>query len=162
IIAASRTRAMELHAPRTVACSTVRQRAIGQPPPPWLRLAPMSSRESAAAAARFLVPAVALTFALGVASCGSQSGTSTFLPPGPPTKAPPGNTVLYAAMTVGNRIDAYRLGTDGLLPSKPFDTIFLNQPHRLAIGDGVLYATLTDQIVAMKLGADGSLPSIPT
>lgn len=110
--------------------------------------------------ARFLVLAVIL--GAGLAACGTGGGLSTDLPAGKPTKAPPGNRVLYVAMAHGGRIDAYRLGTDGLLPSKPFSSIFVTNPRRLALSGDVLYATLSDRIVSMKLGADGSLPNTPS
>ena len=96
-----------------------------------------------------------------LAACGTDGGTSAFLPPGPPTSAPPGNLVLYAAQSQGNRIDAFRLGTDGLLPERPFDTIFVENPRRLAIANDVLYATLADNVVAIRLGEDGSLAAEP-
>jgi hypothetical protein len=110
----------------------------------------------------FAMPLAVLAFAAQLTACGSDGGVATFLPPGPPTSAGPGNLVLYAAMAAGNRIDAFRLGTDGLLPSEPFDSIFVAEPRRIAVANGVLYATLIDRIIAVKLGADGSMPSIPS
>jgi len=97
-----------------------------------------------------------------VSACGAGGGTSTELPAGPPTSAAPGNLVLYVAMAQGDRIDAYRLGVDGLLPSNPFDTIFVENPRRLAIADGVLHAALGDRIISLTLGEDGSLPAEPS
>ena len=109
--------------------------------------------------------AALLVSAAWLAACGGSGGSdgkAAFLTPGPPTDAPPGNTILYAAMSRGNRIDAFRLGTDGLLPERAFDSIAVHNPRRLAVANGVLYASLDDQIVSMKLGADGSLPDVPT
>src|SRR5689334_10665627 len=97
-----------------------------------------------------------------LASCGADGGTASFLTPGPTTSAPPGNTILYAASSRGDRIDAYRLGTDGLMPAAPFDSLFIANPRRLAIRDGVLYATTFDRVISARLGADGSLPEVPT
>ena len=116
----------------------------------------------AARAARFLVLATIVATGLSLAACGTDGGVSALLPPGPATTAPPGDTVIYAAMTLGNRIDAYRLGSDGLLPSKPFSSIFVTSPRRLTIAGDVLYATLFDRVISIKLGADGSLPNTPT
>jgi 6-phosphogluconolactonase (cycloisomerase 2 family) len=108
--------------------------------------------------------AISLAIAAGASlpSCGTDGGVSAFLPPGPPTQAPPGDVVVYAAMAHGNRIDAFRLGEDGLLPSQPFDSIHVINPRRLAVANGVLYATLFDSVVSIQLGANGSLPSEPT
>lgn len=119
----------------------------------------MSLLSAAARPARFVALAVILTLGAGLSACGTGGGTSAELPPGQPTKAPPGNLVLYVAMALGNRIDAYRLGSDGLLPSKPFSTIFVDNPRRLALSGNTLYATLTDRIVSIRLGADGTLPN---
>ena len=112
--------------------------------------------------ARHVVLALSIALGAGLAACGTGGGLSTDLPPGKPTEAGPGNVVLYVAMAHGDRIAAFRLGTDGLLPSKPFSTIYVNNPRRLALGDGVLYATLADRVIAMKLGTDGSLPDNPS
>jgi 6-phosphogluconolactonase (cycloisomerase 2 family) len=122
----------------------------------------MRSKQVAARAARILVLGAVVAIGANLAACGGSGGISADLPPGPPTKAPPGNLVLYVAESQGNRINAYRLGTDGLLPSKPFDTIAVNNPRRLALGDGVLYATLDTRIVSMTLGPNGELPTVPT
>src|SRR5512140_256913 len=122
----------------------------------------MSFSTVAARAARALFVTLVVALGANLTACGSQSGTSSDLPPGKPTKAPPGDLVLYAAMSLGNRIDAYRLGTDGLLPSKPFDTIFVDNPRRLALAGNVLYATLKDQIISIQLGSDGSMPDKPS
>jgi 6-phosphogluconolactonase (cycloisomerase 2 family) len=40
--------------------------------------------------------------------------------------------------------------------------MFAENPRRLAVADGVLYATLEDSVVSMRLGADGSMPAKPT
>lgn len=122
----------------------------------------MSSSSVAARAARVLPLALLVSAAASLSSCGTDDGVSSFLPPGRATTAPPGNLVMYVAQAVGDRIDAFRLGTDGLLPAQPFDTISVHNPRRLAIANGTLYATLEDQIVSMRLGADGSLPTVPT
>jgi len=122
----------------------------------------MSFLPAAARTARLLPFALAAAIAANLVSCGSDDGTDSFLPPGPSTQAPPGDVVLYASMARGNRIDAYRLGSDGLMPRDPFDTIFVENPRRLAVANGVLYATLDEQIISMRLGPDGSLPSVPT
>ncbi len=98
---------------------------------------------------------------LAVASCGAGSGTSSDLPPGPTTTAPPGNTVLYVTMAQGDRVDAYRLGSDGLLPAAPFSTMHVTNPRRLVLGDGVLHVATEDRIVSARLGADGALPAGP-
>ncbi|MFN2427883.1 MAG: beta-propeller fold lactonase family protein [Candidatus Binatia bacterium] len=116
----------------------------------------------AAPALRLLCFALILTAGANLTSCGADGGKDSFLPPGPATQAPPGNLVLYVAMARGNRIDAYRLGTDGLLPEDPFDTLFVVNPRRLAVENGVLYATLFDRVISARLGADGSLPVEPT
>ena len=122
----------------------------------------MSFSSVAARAARILSLALFVVVGANLTSCGSSGGNDSFLPPGPPTDAPPGDLVVYAAMGRGNRIDAYRLGSDGLLPSLPFDTIFVENPRRLAVANGVLYATLFDRVIGMRLAADGSLPSVAT
>ncbi|MBI5504148.1 MAG: hypothetical protein HY899_05080 [Deltaproteobacteria bacterium] len=98
---------------------------------------------------------------MATASCGAGSGTSSDLPPGPTTTAPPGNIVLYVTMAQGDRVDAYRLGTDGLLPAAPFSTMHLTNPRRLTINDGILYVATEDRIVSARLGQDGALPVGP-
>ena len=122
----------------------------------------MSSSSIAARAARLLFIALVVAFGANLSACGTGGGTSSDLPAGPPTEAPPGNLVLYAAMAHGDRIEAFRLGTDGLLPSEAFSSIPADNPRRLAVADGVLYASLSDRIISMKLGSDGSLPDAPT
>jgi 6-phosphogluconolactonase (cycloisomerase 2 family) len=129
---------------------------------PWLTVAAMLFHRPAAKAARAFVFGATVAVGAGLAACGSDGGTSSFLPPGDPTTAAPGDIVLYAAMAQGDRIDAFRLGEDGLLPAEPFDTITLDNPRRLAVMDGVLYATIFDRVVAMRLGPNGSLPDVPT
>ena len=120
------------------------------------------SRLAASPKLRPFLPAAVAAYALGLAACGTDGGTSSFLTPGPPTSAPPGDTVIYAAMALGDRIDAYRLGTDGLMPARPFDTIFVENPRRLTVANGVLYASIFDRIISIELGADGSMPISPT
>lgn len=101
--------------------------------------------------------------ALALAACGVGGGTEVGLPPGPETAGPPGNVVLYAAMSRTDRVEAYRLGTDGLLPREPFDFLRLgDNPRRLTVNDGILYVALAEEIVSIRLGADGSLPAAPT
>ncbi len=106
--------------------------------------------------------AVALATVLSVSACGAGAGTETALPPGPPTSAPPGNAVLYVAQAQGGRVDAFRLGSDGLLPNAPFSSINLLNPRRLLVGDGVLYVAMLDRVVSLELGNDGSLPQAAT
>lgn len=99
--------------------------------------------------------------ALATVSCGAGAGTSSDLPPGPTTSAPPGNVVLYVTMAQGDRVDAYRLGTDGLLPAAPFSTMHVTNPRRLTLADGVLQVATEDRIVSARLGHDGALPAGP-
>jgi hypothetical protein len=122
----------------------------------------MPSTSFGARALRFLVVPLAIAAGASLPSCGTDGGVSTFLPPGPPTQAPPGDVVIYAAMSLGNRIDAFRLGEDGLLPAQPFDTIHVANPRRVVVEDGVLYATLFDRVISVRLAADGSMPIAPT
>ncbi|RMF24354.1 MAG: hypothetical protein D6760_03500 [Deltaproteobacteria bacterium] len=103
-----------------------------------------------------------LAWCLALAACGVGGGTKAALPAGPATTAPPGDQVLYVALAQGNRIEAYRLGNDGLLPRRPFSSIDVVNPRRLLLAGGVLYAALDDRIVSIKLAADGSLPSRPS
>lgn len=119
----------------------------------------MSFHSGAAIAARALLVVAVATV---LQACGSSGGTSAHLPAGPPTSAPDGDLVVYVAMAQGDRIDAYRLGSDGLLPSTPFDTVSVLNPRHLFVADGVLYASLFDRIVSFRIGANGSLPSTPT
>lgn len=111
------------------------------------------------ALAPILLPVLAAI--LWLPSCGTDGGVSAFLPPGPPTNAPAGDKVIYVAQGVAGRIDAYRLGTDGLMPEDPFDSILVTNPRRLQIVGDTLYATLYDRVVSMRLGPDGSLPNVP-
>ncbi len=84
------------------------------------------------------------------------------LPTGPQTTQPAGNLVLYATEAIGNRVVAYRLGADGLLPGAPFSTLALENPRRLTLRGNVLYVATDRQIVSLTLGADGRLPATPT
>lgn len=102
---------------------------------------------------------LALAASLG---CGAGEGTVSFLPPGPQTGAPAGNLVIYVANAIGDRVDAYRLGTDGLLFGAPFSSIDLENPRRLAIRGNILYVSTNEQVVSIALAADGSLPALPT
>ena len=96
------------------------------------------------------------------AGCNAGGGTSVFLPPGPQTTQPPGNLVLYVAEAIGDRVAAYRMGADGLLPATPFSTLALENPRRLALNGNVLYVATDREVVSLSLGADGSLPATPT
>jgi hypothetical protein len=103
--------------------------------------------------------------ALAVAAstgCGAGTGIVSFLPPGPQTTAPAGNLVIYVSNALGNRVDAYRLGTDGLLFGTPFSTIAADNPRKLAIVGDVLYVSTDTQVLSIALAADGSLPGLPT
>ncbi len=102
-----------------------------------------------------------LLIVVAVSACDVGGGTSTELQPGPPTSAPPGDTVLYVAFAEGDAVAAYRLGTDGLLPEQPFDVIFLDNPRRLTIAGDVLYVSIRDSVVSIPLATDGSLPDLP-
>jgi len=115
-----------------------------------------------ARALRLFVVPLAIAAGTSLPSCGTDGGVSSFLPPGPPTQAPPGDIVIYASMAIDGRIDAFRLGTDGLLPAQPFDTIHVSNPRRIVVENGVLYATLFDSVISIRLGADGSMPNEPT
>lgn len=70
--------------------------------------------------------------------------------------------MLYAAHANADRVDAYRLGTDGLLPAKPFSSINILNPRRLLVANGVLFIAGRNQVFSVVPGADGSLPSKPT
>jgi hypothetical protein len=70
--------------------------------------------------------------------------------------------VLYVALAEGDRVDAYHLGTDGLLPDKPFSSINMQNPRRLLVSDGILFIAGRNQIFSVLLGADGALPQSPT
>ena len=107
-----------------------------------------------------MVVASVCSFAAG--ACGVGGGTETALPPGPVTTAPPGDQVLYVALAQGNRIEAYRLGNDGLLPPRPFSSIDVVNPRRLLLAGDVLYAALDDRVISIKLASDGGFPSRPS
>ena len=123
---------------------------------------------------RVIVPAVS-TFAsvlssllsvvvsvLLVCGCGAGAGTKREVPPGPQTSAPPGNFVIYVSEGQTNRVAAYRLGTDGLLPANPFSTLDIDNPRRLLLQDDILYIAFPDGVASVALRADGSLPSSVT
>ncbi len=117
--------------------------------------------ERAAALARVaLVSLAVITAAVG---CDIGAGTETKLLPGPATTQPPGRLVVYACMSRADRVDAYRVGTDGRLEARPFSRVLgLENPRRLTVANGVLYVALFSGIVSLELGEDGSLPSKPT
>lgn len=115
------------------------------------------------------MPASVLRFFLSTAAavllvcgCGAGEGTERLLPPGPQTTAPPGDLVMYVSEGQTNRVAAYRLGTDGLLPANPFSTLDVENPRRLLLRDDILYIALPDGVASVALGADGSLPSSVT
>jgi hypothetical protein len=96
------------------------------------------------------------------ASCGAGEGTERELPAGPPTSAPPSDLVLYASYGQSNIVAAFRLGTDGFLPSVPFSTMVVTEPRTIVIANDVLYVGTTDRVVSASIAADGSLPPVPT
>ncbi len=85
-----------------------------------------------------------------------------FLPAGPQSTAAPGNSYLYVTEARGNRLAAYRLGSDGLMPAAPFDTINLQNPRRIILVGDILYVATDDEVLSIRINADGSLPSVPT
>jgi hypothetical protein len=104
---------------------------------------------------------IALCLAL-TAACGAGGGTERELPAGPPTSAPPGDFVLYASYGQSNMVAAFRLGTDGFLPSAPFSTMAIMEPRTILVSNGILYVGTTDRVASATILADGSLPSLPT
>jgi len=66
---------------------------------------------------------------------------------------------MYVSLSNTNAILAYRLGTDGLLPAQPFDSMAIDNPREIVLNEGVLYVALQDRAAAIQLGPDGSLPS---
>jgi len=70
--------------------------------------------------------------------------------------------VIYVSEGQTNRVVAYRLGTDGLLPAAPFSTLDVTNPRRLLLHNDVLFIALPDGVASAALGADGSLPPVPT
>jgi len=56
---------------------------------------PMSRKSFGARALRLLVVPLAFAAGTSLPSCGTDGGVSAFLPPGPPTQAPPGDIVIY-------------------------------------------------------------------
>lgn len=106
-----------------------------------------------------MISLAAVAFSLAVAwGCGAGQGTERLNPPGPATSAPPGDTVVFVSEGQGDRIAAYRLGTDGLMPEEPFSTIEVDNPRRLILRDDILYAALSDGVVSISINADGSFP----
>ena len=110
------------------------------------------------AAGRALVAVFVLAIG-GAAGCGAGGGTATTLPAAGQTSAGQGNLVLYVAQADGDRIDAYRLGNDGLLPAEPFSTLAVTNPRRLTVSGNMLYASLGTSVISLVLASDGSLPA---
>ena len=104
--------------------------------------------------------AVAVT--VGSPGCGAGDGTKTALPPGPQTSAPPGDQVIYATLSQGDAVLAYRLGSDGFLPAEPFDQMFIEEPRQVLVVDDILYIAAEEFIASVQLEADGSMPEQPT
>ena len=112
----------------------------------------MPRQSFGARALRLFVVPLAIAAGASLPSCGTDGGVTAFLPPGPPTQAPPGNIIVYAAMSIGNRIDAFRLGADGLMPEQPFDTIHVLNVGRL-LASGAPDAIRADpEVVRVYLG----------
>jgi hypothetical protein len=109
-----------------------------------------------------LAPALALSGALLTASCGSGGGTETALPGGPQTSAPPSNKVIYASLSQGDAVVAYRLGSDGFLPGDPFSAIPVREPRQVLVVGSILYIATEEGVASLQLGADGSLPRSAT
>lgn len=97
-----------------------------------------------------------------IASCGAGSGTERELPAGPPTSAAPSDNVLFVSFAQSNLVAAFRLGTDGFLPSKPFSTMSVDSPRTIVVHDDILFVGSTDRISSATIAADGSLPAQPT
>ncbi|MFT4572717.1 MAG: hypothetical protein ACI91F_003622, partial [Candidatus Binatia bacterium] len=108
---------------------------------------------------RALLAAVLLT--VSAAACGG-GGTAPAVPAAPPTTAPAGDLVLYVALADANRVDAYRLGTDGIPQGAPFSSVAITNPRRLAFADGVLFVSGRERVISAAVGADGALPETPT
>ena len=130
-------------------------------PRPRLIVAAMGEILRAARPAGVLLALLALVLILAT-GCGAGGGTATALPAGGATTAVDGNKVLYVAQAQGNRIDAYRLGSDGLLVVEPFSTLAVNNPRRLTVSGDVLYASLGTAVGSLPLASDGSLPAQTT
>lgn len=105
--------------------------------------------------------ALALVLVCGVSACGGD-GTAPAIPPAPPTSQPPGDLVLYVAALDGDRVDAFRLGTDGLPQAEPFSSMPIPEPRRLAFADGVLFVAGGDRVATAVVDEDGALPATPT
>jgi hypothetical protein len=103
----------------------------------------------------------ALAAALLMVSCGAGSGTERELPAGPSTNAAPSDNVLFASYAQGNMVAAFRLGTDGFLPAKPFSTMSVDQPRTMIRSGDFLYVGTPDRVVSARIAADGSLPPQP-
>ena len=112
--------------------------------------------------ARTTCHGLALALLLGSAACGSGDGTKTALPPGPQTSAPPGDQVIYATLSQGDSVVAYRLGSDGFLPAEPFDEMFIDEPRQVLVVGNILYVAVETGVASVQLAADGSLPAQPT
>ncbi len=104
---------------------------------------------------------VAILVVWFASACGS-GGTAPAVPAAPPTSAPPGDLVLYVAQSQANRVDAYRLGTDGLPQGRPFSSMAVTNPRRLVFDDGVLFVAGSDQVVSAVVDDEGGLPDTPT
>jgi len=106
-----------------------------------------------------LIPGLTLFFMLLLASCGAGSGTERELPAGPSTSAPPSDDVLFVSYAQSNLVAAFRLGTDGFLPAKPFSTMSVFQPRTMIRNGNFLYIGTSDRVVSASIGPDGSLPA---
>lgn len=93
-------------------------------------------------------------------ACGAGGGTTTALPAGSATTAPAGDRVVYVAKSRGDRVEAWRLGTDGLFPAAAFSELAMENPRRLTLAGDILYVALADRILSLELGSDGTLPAI--
>ncbi len=97
-----------------------------------------------------------------IAACGAGGGTERELPAGPTTTAPPSDNVLYVSYAQSNMVAAFRLGTDGFLPSTPFSTMTVEAPREMIMVNGILYIGSGDRVSSVQVQADGGLPEQPT